>query len=47
MGNRITVVLDTDVLKKLRHLQAKQIRDSASNVSLSSVVNDSLKKCLS
>ena len=47
MTKRITLVLDEDLLKKLRIIQAKQIRDSASNVSLSSVVNDSLKKCLS
>ncbi len=46
MGKRITVVLDEDLLKKLRIIQAKQIKDSASSVSFSKVINETLKKSL-
>lgn len=46
MGKRITVVLDEDLLKKLRALQAKQIKDSATSVSFSKVINETLKKSL-
>ena len=46
MTKRITVMLDDEVIQKLRKLQAKQIQDSTSSVSLSKVINDALKKNL-
>lgn len=47
MAKRITVVLDDEVLKKLRNIQAKQIKDTTESVSFSEVINEVLKKNLS
>ncbi len=44
MGKRITVVLDDDLVRKLREKQAKLIRESAKSVSFSRVLNDTLRK---
>jgi hypothetical protein len=44
MGTRITVVLDDDMVKKLREKQAKQIKESVKSVSFSHVVNATLRK---
>ncbi len=48
MSKRITIMLDNDLDKKMRALQAKMIQNSSSSVSFSSVLNqvlrDSLKK---
>ena len=44
MGRRITVVLEDDLLKKLREIQAKLIKESSQSVSFSRVVNDTLRK---
>ena len=46
MGKRITVVLDEDLVKKLREKQAKQIKESIRSVSFSSVLNMTLRKCI-
>jgi len=46
MAKRITIVLDDNLLKKLRLLQAKRIKESASSVSFSSVINQILEKGL-
>ncbi len=46
MGQRITVVLDDDLVKKLREKQAKQIKESVKSVSFSSVLNITLRKCI-
>ncbi len=46
MGKRITVVLDDEVVKKLRILQSKKISKSVGSVSFSSVVNGELKKII-
>ncbi len=46
MGKRITVVLDDEVVKKLRMLQSKKISKSVGSVSFSSVVNAELKKII-
>ncbi|WP_371504233.1 hypothetical protein [Nitrosopumilus adriaticus] len=43
MGKRVTVVLEDDILKKLRIIQAKQIKDSSASVSFSKVINETLK----
>ncbi len=44
MSKRVTIVLDDDVVKKLRIIQAKKLVKSKVSVSFSSVVNDELRK---
>lgn len=46
MGKRITIVLDDEIVKKLRILQAKRISKSESAVSFSNVINTELKRLL-
>ncbi len=46
MGQRITVVLDDDLVKKLREKQAKQIKEYVKSVSFSRVLNMTLRKCM-
>ena len=46
MNQRITIMLDEEVIKKLRSLQAKQIKESAESVSFSKVINDCIAKSL-
>jgi len=43
---RVTIIVDSDLDKKLRLIQAKQIVKENKSVSYSSVVNDSLRKAL-
>ena len=47
-GRRVTIVIDADLDKKIRDLQAKAIRDTNGSVSYSRVINkllrDSIKK---
>lgn len=46
MSKRITVMIDDEVIEKLRILQAKQIKETSSAVSFSQIINDTLKKNL-
>jgi hypothetical protein len=46
MSKRITIVLDDNLLKKLREKQAKLIRVSTKSVSFSKVLNETLRKSL-
>ena len=46
MSIRVTVILDEEVVKKLRKIQAKLLLKSRKPVSFSSVVNECLKKCI-
>jgi len=46
MAKRITVVLDDEVVKKLRFVQSRQIKESSEAVSFSKVVNEALKKSI-
>ncbi len=46
MPKRITVVLDDQVVKKLRIIQSKKIAKSKRSVSFSSVINDELRKAI-
>jgi len=46
MPHRITIMLDDDVVKKLRTIQAKQIKESSEAVSFSKVINDHIAKSL-
>ena len=40
-------MLNSDIAKKLRNLQAKKVRESMSSVSFSRIVNEVLEKGLS
>jgi len=48
MGDRITIVLDSSNVEKLRNIQARMIRTSTKSISFSHVlnlvVNEGLKK---
>jgi hypothetical protein len=46
MGKRITIVLDDDLVKKLREKQAQLIKESTKSVSFSSVINQVLRKSI-
>jgi len=46
MAERLTIMLNSDIAKKLRLLQAKRIKESASTVSFSRIVNEVLEKGL-
>ncbi len=43
-SKRITIILDDDLDKKLRSLQAKQIASKKISYSYSKIVNDTLRK---
>jgi hypothetical protein len=45
-SRRVTIMLDEDILKKLRMFQAAQIRKSEKTMSLSQVINEMLQKGL-
>ncbi len=46
MAKRITIMIDDDIDKKLRLIQAKQISKTNSSVSYSSVINEVLRRQL-
>jgi len=46
MARRITVVLDDEVVKKLRIIQSKKISKLTEHVSFSRVINEELRKAL-
>ncbi len=46
MAKRITVVLDDQVVKKLRIIQSKKISKSNKSISFSSVINEELRKVM-
>jgi len=46
MSKRITIMLDDDLDKKLRSIQAKTIQNTNSSVSYSKVINETLRKNL-
>ncbi len=46
IAQRITIMLDDDLLKKLHEVQAKQIKVSTKSVSFSAVLNETLRKSL-
>lgn len=45
MAERITVMLDEELVRKIRNRQAKKIKETASSVSFSSVLNEMLAEC--
>ncbi len=46
MSKRVTIMVDDDVDKKLRIIQAKEISKTQSSVSFSRVINEMLRKKL-
>lgn len=44
MTSRITIVIDDDLLKKCRNKQAELLRKSTKSISLSSVINNAIRK---
>lgn len=46
MAKRVTIMIDDDLDKKLRLLQAKLIQETVDSVSYSQVINDTLRKNL-
>lgn len=46
MSKRITILIDDDLDKKLRLLQAKEITKTQSTCSFSKVVNETLREVL-
>ena len=46
MALRVTIMLNDDIAKKLRALQAKKLRESTASVSFSKIINDVLEKGL-
>jgi uncharacterized protein (DUF4415 family) len=46
MRSRITIMLDNDIAKKLREVQAKRIKDTSEGVSFSKVINDILREAM-
>ncbi len=46
MARRTTVMIDDDLVKKLRERQAKLIKESTNSVSFSKVLNEVIRKGL-
>jgi len=46
MAERITIMLNSDIAKKLRKLQAKKLLETSSTVSFSRIINEVLEKGL-
>ena len=46
MAKRVTIMLDDDLDKKLRLIQAKAIQSTTSSVSFSTVLNNTLRTSL-
>ncbi len=46
MSKRVTIVLNEDLLKKLRIIQSKKIAKSTEHFSFSRVINDELRKAI-
>jgi len=46
MAERLTIMLNSDIAKKCRNIQAKKIKDSARTVSFSRIINEVLEKGL-
>ena len=46
MAERKTIMIDDEVIKKIRIRQAKKIKETASTVSFSSIINEMLRDCI-
>ena len=43
--NRITIMIDSELQKKLREKQARMIKQESKSVSFSRVINETLEEC--
>ncbi|WP_179365117.1 hypothetical protein [Nitrosarchaeum sp. AC2] len=46
MAERITIMLNSDIIKRLQNVQAKKLRKSASSVRFSRIINEILENGL-
>ena len=46
MSKRVTIMIDDDINKKIRMLQAKQIQQEQSSISFSQMLNEQLRNGL-
>jgi len=46
MSKRVTIMIDDDLDKKIRLIQAKKIQDTNKIVSFSEIINETLRKNL-
>jgi hypothetical protein len=46
MAERKTIMIDDEIIKKIRNRQAKKIKETASTVSFSSIINEMLRDCM-
>jgi len=46
VAERITIMLNSEIAKKLRALQAKRLKESVTSVSFSRIINEVLEKGL-
>ena len=46
MAERKTIMIDDEIIKKIRIRQAKKIKETASTVSFSSIINEMLRDCM-
>ena len=46
MAHRITIMLDDDLVSKLRKIQAEQIKKTDKSVSFSHVINETIRKTI-
>jgi hypothetical protein len=46
MSKRVTIMIDDDLDKKIRLIQAKKIKDTNKIVSFSEIINETLRKNL-
>lgn len=46
MAKRVTIIIDDDLDRKLREIQAKKIQITTSSVSYSKVINEILRKSI-
>jgi len=46
VGHRITIILDDDIVKKLRRRQARLLMESSKAVTLTSVIKEALNEYL-
>jgi len=45
-GHRITIILDDDIVRKLRNRQAKLLMESSNAVTMTSVIKEALEEFL-
>jgi len=46
MLSRVTIIFDDDLLKKLRNKQVKLLKTAKGSISLSRIINDTLRNSL-